>query len=238
MESAFWKEIWENRKDALDDIDKKDKKAVFLELKRIDGFDVLGDGLSYEALEMQYRETKKALCLQGGDSAFEVGCGCGANLFLFREDGIKVGGLDYSKALVRIMEKVFAGEPPLECICDSADRLPVDVTYKAVFSNSVFSYFPDYAYAEQVVERMLAKADSCIGVMDIHDEKKREAFLAYRKASVPNYEERYKNLPKLFYPRDFFSDFANKHELRIDFHESRMPGYWNNEFVFHCFMYK
>ena len=71
MENIFWKEIWESRKDKLDDIDKKDKKAVFLELKRIDGFDVLGDGLSYEALEMQYQETKDALCLRGGTASLK-----------------------------------------------------------------------------------------------------------------------------------------------------------------------
>ncbi len=238
MENVFWKEIWESRKDKLDDIDKKDKKAVFLELKRIDGFDVLGDGLSYEALEMQYQETKEALCLRKGDSVFEVGCGCGANLYLFSEDGIKVGGLDYSETLVRIMKKVFIGTPPLECICNSADKLPTNIKYDAVFSNSVFSYFPDYSYAENVLERMLVKANSCIGILDVHDENKKEAFLSYRKANVPDYEDRYKNLPKLFYHKDFFSDFAAKHHLRIDFRESKMQGYWNNEFVFHCFMYK
>lgn len=238
MENGFWKKIWESRKDRLDHIDKADKKAVFLELKRMDGFDVLEGGLSYDALEMQYQETKKALCLRGGDKVFEVGCGCGANLYLFHNDGFVVGGLDYSDVLVRVMRKVFSGAAMLECICDSADRLPIDQKYTAVFSNSVFSYFPNQAYAVKVLERMLEKATSCIGILDIHDAQKKEEFLAYRKATIPNYEERYRNLPKLFYPKDFFLNFAKKHEVRIDFRESHMTGYWNNEFVFHCFMYK
>lgn len=39
-----WKEIWEKRTDNFDKIDMSDEKAVFLELKRIDGFDVVGGG--------------------------------------------------------------------------------------------------------------------------------------------------------------------------------------------------
>ena len=37
-----WKEIWEKRIDQFDNIDLDDERAVFLELKRIDGFDVIG----------------------------------------------------------------------------------------------------------------------------------------------------------------------------------------------------
>lgn len=37
-----WKEIWEKRTDHFDEIDMTNPKAVFLELKRIDGFDVVG----------------------------------------------------------------------------------------------------------------------------------------------------------------------------------------------------
>ena len=37
-----WKNIWEKREDRLEHIDVNDKKSLFLELKRIDGFDVVG----------------------------------------------------------------------------------------------------------------------------------------------------------------------------------------------------
>lgn len=37
-----WKEIWEKRKDRFGEIDMNDTKAVFLELKRINGFDIVG----------------------------------------------------------------------------------------------------------------------------------------------------------------------------------------------------
>ena len=233
-----WKDIWNSKKDNFDLIDASNPEQIFLELKRIDGFDVVGDGLSYDALKAQYEETKKALCLGAGDSVFEVGCGSGANLYLFRQDGIRIGGLDYSKTLIQIMKKAFKDENLEECICDEADKLPVGIKYDAVFSNSVFSYFPDYDYACRVLKKMTEKARSCIGLLDIHDMKKKEAFCEYRKETIPNYEEKYKGLPKLFYEKEFFSDYAMAHNMRVEFFESRMEGYWNNEFVFHCFLYK
>lgn len=47
----------------------EDKKQIFLELKRSNGFDVLEDGLTYEALEEQKNEMEKWLsgnCFLGG----------------------------------------------------------------------------------------------------------------------------------------------------------------------------
>ena len=93
-----WQEIWNKRNSHLADIDRTDKRAMLLELKRINGFDVTGGGIPYESLLKQYEETKAALRLPAGGSVFEVGCGAGANLWLFRLDGFAVGGLDYAEA--------------------------------------------------------------------------------------------------------------------------------------------
>ncbi len=63
-----WKDIWNGRKESSQILKSPcaDKERIFLELKRLDGFDVVGDGLSYNALEEQYRFTLSALCLRGG----------------------------------------------------------------------------------------------------------------------------------------------------------------------------
>lgn len=55
---------------------------------------------------------------------------------------------------------------------------------------------------------------------------------------VEDYEVRYKNLHKLFYSREFFYDWDEKNNLEIEFHNSQVEGYWNNEFVFDIYMYK
>lgn len=37
-----WKEIWEKREDNFNLIDMNEEKSVYLELKRIDGYDIVG----------------------------------------------------------------------------------------------------------------------------------------------------------------------------------------------------
>ena len=125
-----------------------------------------------------------------------------------------------------------------ECFCCSADKMPVEIKYDAVFSNSVFSYFPDYEYAARVLNLMMVKTNHSIGLIDIHDEEKKDAFIEYRIKNVKDYEKRYKGLPKVFYPKDYFINFAKRNGLKIKFKSSDVEGYWNNDFVFNCYMYK
>ena len=51
-----WKTIWGKRTADEKILKTEDKKQIFLELKRSNGFDVLEDGLTYEALEEQKNE--------------------------------------------------------------------------------------------------------------------------------------------------------------------------------------
>lgn len=93
-----WHEIWEKRSGDERLLNCKDKKKVFLELKRIAGWDSTGDMLSFEQFYAQYIQTKNELEFSSLKKrrplkdVFEVGCGCGANLYLFQNDGIGVGG--------------------------------------------------------------------------------------------------------------------------------------------------
>lgn len=235
-----WQEIWNKRK--LDDSKIKiwggDTRETFLELKRCDGFDVLEGGVPYESFLQQYHDMLDHLRISAPASAFEVGCGAGANLYLLWKDGFTVGGMDYSEALIKILQRVFPSGVMKECITDEASNLPTEQKYDVVFSNSVFSYFPDVSYATAVLEKMLAKATKAIALLDVHDAAKKEAFLSYRRANVEDYEERYKDLPKLFYPRDFFEAFAQQHDLTIEFTPSTIPGYWNNDFIYHCYLHR
>lgn len=233
-----WKNLWNKRHGELDKIEKGDVRKTFLELKRSAGFDVVNE-LTYEALYEQYAQTKQNLCpsgLQKGiKSVYEVGCGAGANLFLFEHERIQTGGIDYSEGLLDTAKEVLKTE---DLMCGDAVSMPVTPKYDCCFSNSVFSYFQDEEYALQVLEKMYEKANYSIGILDVHDILKKEAFIKYREEIVPDYHERYKNLPKLFYSRELFRKFAADHDMEIVFKESTMAGYWNNQFVFHCFMYK
>ncbi len=236
-----WKNLWNKRSGELDRIDSGDFREIFLELKRSNGFDVV-DELTYDALYGQYLETKQNLWpaenlwgVKQLESVYEVGCGAGANLFLFEGDNIRTGGIDYSEGLISTAKKVLKTD---DLVCGEASQVVITPKYDCCFSNSVFSYFANEEYALDVLEKMYQKAKYSIGILDIHDIEMREAFIKYREEIVPDYHERYKNLPKLFYSRELFKKFAENHNMDIIFKESAMKGYWNNQFIFHCYLYK
>lgn len=237
MEMNNWKKIWDRKQAKQDILLKGIPQDVFMELKRSNGFDVVDNAVSYQAFYGQCQDVLQSL--QGGqsgiESLFEVGCGSGANLYVYEQAGIKTGGIDYSTGLIDSAKKVLHSD---ELICDEAINLPTDRKYDAVLSNSVFSYFENEEYARSVLEKMFQKTKRSIGLVDIHDIEKKEGFMAYRKKCVENYEERYKELPKFFYSRKFFEEFALEHDMEILFSESKVEGYWNNDFVFSCYMYK
>lgn len=241
MNENRWKSIWEKRTADFDILQGSDTKSIIIELKRINGFDVVGEGLTYEAIIEQYKKIKENLSITKDNkvvpitSVYEVGEGSGANLFMFEQDGICCGGIDYSESLVEISRYVLKSE---DLECNGAVNMKIMPEYDAVLSNSVFSYFPDKKYARKVLEKMFLKAKRSIGIIDIHDKEKEMEFKAYREKTIENYEERYRGLPKYFYSKEFFTDFARNHGMDIRFAESDMPGYWNNKFVFNCFMYK
>lgn len=237
-----WKNIWQKRSVDSNILLHADKEAIFWELKRSSGFDITGNGLTYEALLEQYRRIKKELFFSEDSetgrtvqSVYEVGCGSGANLFLLENDGIECGGIDYSQALVESAKQVLHST---DIVCDEAVNMPTEPKYDVILSNSVFSYFVDERYAYAVLEKMYEKANDAIGIIDIHNIEKKADFIAYRKKNMADYEERYKNLPKLFYTKQFFMDFAESHGMDIKFTHSNTKDYWNNDYVFHCYMYK
>lgn len=235
--SNRWKEIWENRNLNDNIISSNNIKDIFLESKRCNGFDVVNEGLTYEALFEQYKYIKRNLFdnCDNTPSVFEVGCGSGANLFLFENEGFECGGIDYSSSQIESAKKILKSH---ELYCDEAKNLNTNKKYTAVLSNSVFSYFQDENYARSVLDKMLEKSTYSIGIIDIHDKEKEKEFIEYRRKTVKNYDEKYKDCKKLFYTKDFFIKYAKENNLKIVFKESQMENYWNNNFIFDCYMYK
>lgn len=235
-----WHDIWSNRDSKLESIDRNDPEQLILELKRIVGFDFFGKGgsLTFEAFRAEYEIIRDNLRLPKGGSVFEVGCGSGANLWFFKNDGYRVGGMDYAANLIEITEKVLGRENMIESLVGEASELPVEKKYDAVFSMGVFIYFNDLAYAERVLDRMLEKSKKSLGIFQLLDAEKEEEYHAHRRANVENYEEHYKGLPKLFYSREFFREYAAKHRLKAEFYRDELAGYWNAPFEFNCVMFR
>ena len=240
MSENNWNRLWSGRTADQTVLQTGDPQKIFMELKRANGFDVVKDQISYETFLGQYHDMVKNLSLHLPDgvslqSVFEVGCGSGANLFLLERDGIACGGIDYSPTLSECAKQVLR-TTDIQCI--QADELPTEPHYGAVISVSVFGYFTSEEYARAVLEKMCQKADYSVGVLEIADAEKKEAYTAYRKQIIPNYEERYKDLPRQFYCKEFFETFARTHNMDIEITPVNMKDYWNSQFYFDCYLYK
>ena len=230
-----WREIWNRRKPVTDGLN-GDWKHVFLELKRLNGYDVMEGGISLDAWLELDAEIQHRLHLTHGGRAFEVGCGAGASLYLLQRAGIIVGGTDYAEGLVTIARAVLPNA--IELYAGEADVIDTTQKYDAAYANGLLHYFPDLVYAERALLRMLEKTTGAIGLIDVHDRDREEAFHAYRRTVIPDYDERYKGLSNLFFPRSFFEDFARAHDLRIVFTPMQLRGYWNAPFSFNVFLYR
>ena len=230
-----WKEIWNRRKPVTEGL-AGDWEHVYLELKRLNGYDVMEGGVPLDSFLNFHAGLVELLDLTPGKSVYEVGCGAGANMYLMQREGMIVGGSDYAEGLIETARRVVPEARELAAM-EAAD-IPTEEKYDAVYSCGVFSYFPDHDYATRVLERMLAKSRHAIGITELHDRAKRQDYLAFRRANIPNYDERYEGLGRLFFRREFFEEFAARHDLRLVFPNLEMANYWNTPFIFTCFMYR
>ncbi len=233
-----WKRIWDNRLFDESVLAEEDPLKVFVELKRSNGFDTQGGNISPEELYHQYETTKQTLFAgrdTAGASVYELGCGSGANLYLFERDGFQCGGIDYSPSLIAIAEKVLKST---DITCGDALTCPELPQYDSILSNSVFCYFESVDYALAVLDILLKKTRYSIGLLDIHDISTYDDYIAFRKKTIDDYETKYASLPKLFFDRNVFIRYAEEHDLDIVFTESEVKGYWNNPFIFNCYLYK
>ncbi len=233
-----WQEIWSKKKADKQLLTSGDVESVFMELKRVDGNDTLGDGMGYESFKKQYEFMLRNF---KGDrdeikSVFEAGCGSGPFLLLLEQDGYRVGGMDYSQPHIEAASEVL--DNPDEIYCDEAICMKTDIKYDCVFTNSMFEYFKDYGYAAEVLNKMYEKSQYCVAVLDVHDLSKETAYLENKRSIIPDYDIKYEGLQKQFYDKQFFVDFAAEHGMDIKITGSKLEGYWNKQFVFDVYMYK
>ncbi len=245
MES--WKSVW-NQKEPLDQVNigkMEDLPETFMRLKERMGISALGDYSSPEYTDYieQFNQNiaEMSFSVEKGyrpSSYFDVGCGTGAYLYYLSRivDNVTLGGVDYSAPLINVALEALPNAQ--ELYCGEAKNINTETKYDCVYSRSIFQYFDNLDYAEIVIKRMLNKANHSVGIFDIHDENRKEDFLNYRRQTIEDYDNKYKDTQHLFYDKAFFIKIAESFGCGIKFSKSSLRNYWNDRYTYDVYFFK
>lgn len=228
--SCKWVDVWRRK----GELGYKENCHSLQGLMALDGFDGVAS-MPVESWEDLGEVITEALEIRKEDKVLEVGCGAGAMLYVI-QDKATVLGLDYSLPLLRIAHRVLK---PTELVAGEARVLPFKSdTFSAVFSNSVFHYFPNYEYAKQVISEMIrvSKNRGRIFITDIPDIAVKEKVEEYRWGLNLNSSKR-PGLKHLYYPQSFFRQIATGAGFNIRISIQDVKGYQSSGVRFNVLFY-
>ncbi|AOX00673.1 methyltransferase type 12 [Moorena producens PAL-8-15-08-1] len=227
-----WHDIW-NRRQA-----DEAEQPTLLSLLVANGYDPPWSSGVQESGWMAYgKHIAARLNITPKDSLLEVGCGAGAFLYPFYQQGNPVAGIDYSANLVKIARVAM---PQATIRVGEAIDLPRDRQFDVVLSGGVFHYFPTYDYAAEVLRGMVQIAQKSIGILDVPDLSKQEAAISARKAAIGDaeYEQRYRGLDHLYYSKDWFQQVLATESVQVTTEDQCLQGYDNSKYRFNVLIDK
>ncbi len=225
MNTLNWKEIWNRRSFSAEE------KLSLDTLIKLDGFDSGAGRIAADDWQTYADIISEKLNIKNDDSIYELGCGAGAFLYALREKhALKVGGLDYSSALI---EAATHAMPDGEFIATEAKLVDAEIAYDFVISNSVFHYFSQ-DYAAAVLARMVKKAKVAVAIMEVPDLQTKLESEALRRdlLSQEEYEKKYAGLEHTYYDRAWFNEQAVALGCSCETFDGCVPGYAQNKFRF------
>ncbi len=145
--------------------------------------------------------------------------------------------MDSSETLIDIAKNVMSNVS--FSVCD-ANAISLDDKYDYVISNSVFHYFPDLEYAEQVLVKMIQKAVKKVMVCDVPNLALKEQAENFRRGELPlgEYDVKYKGLEHLYYSKSWFQEKLAEHNCHLEIFDQNMNDYGNNHFRFNVVVSK
>lgn len=226
-----WQEVWSRRElDAT-------AGDVLQQLIYLDGFDAGAGHITADRWLEFVALIGARIGVQLGESLYEVGCGGGALLYPFYKAGHRVAGCDFTAVQV---SHAAAAMPGMAFEISDAASITNARRYDHVLANAVFHYFPDLAYAEEAVARMLAKAKKTVAILDVPDaateaesERARAGAL-----SAGEYARKYEGLSHLYYRRAWFKALGADRGYAVETFDQVVRGYGNNAYRFNCIFRK
>ena len=228
MGNNLWHSVWENRDINLDSFK---EESLLSKLIKADGFDSPTGKISESSWLKHSKKIKRLLGINSDSSLYEVGMGAGAFLYPFYNTVKKVGGIDYSQSLIKVAKKVM---PEGEFINGDAITMDKKIKYDFVLSNSVFFYFPSFKYSMDILEMMYEKANSKIAILEVSNLEFIKTAEKIRKKSLNEneYKEKYKDFKHLYFPKEFFINFARDKNCSINIFNPNIDGYNANKYRF------
>lgn len=226
-----WYELWNNRKKL------KYKSLTLKKLLEADGICISESDWIKSVLFFGEKVN-----IERCNKIIEIGCGSGAFLYPFYLKGKEVSGIDYSKNQILIAQEAI---PKGNFKVAEANRIPYDdSSFDAVFCNSVFQYFPDLNYTNNVMKeilRIVCDGKKCI-ITDILNEDKKTEFKTLRMKELnineEQWNERYSKMRLLHYNKDWFETFAETNTCEFEIFEDGFFGYPHGKFRFNFVFWK
>ena len=224
-----WQEIW-NKSNRIDDY-------ILETLIKADGFDSGAGSFTLKNWKIYTQQLYNKLSVKSNESVYDIGCGSGAFLYPLYLSNIKVGGVDYSSRLIDLANRVMKNSDFQQI---EASKIDFKVKYDFVISHSVFHYFSNLKYAEEVIKKMLLKSTKRIGIFDINDKSKKSEYDEIRmgKMNKHEYAQKYEGLDHLFYEKKWFERIAKKYGVEIKIFDQKFKGYSNSKLRFNVIMTK
>ncbi len=201
----------------------------------MDGFDT-PLGKMTESDWRDYVETSiKNLDLKTNETVFEIGCGCGAFIYVLYEKGFDVSGIDFSPPLIEIAKKMMPESSANLQVSEAIDL--EEIKADAIIANHVFHYFPSLEYVSAVLETVMKSECKVLitALPDLFLKKESEAFRA-GALSDQEYEEKYDGLDILYFSKSWILNevYRLSPKRKVFFLPHSMPKFLQNEFRFDC----
>lgn len=219
-----WQKIWNTR--TLDGAG----QPKLADLLGLDGFASGVGAVSPASWRAYVTRRARDMGLGAQSTVFEIGCGAGAFLWVLRERGCQVAGLDYAANLIAVAARAM---PDGLWQVGEADQVIGKGRYDAVVANSVWHYFQSLEYAGRVLQNMLETAKSAVAVLDVPNLNLAAYDVANRRAVLgkEEYDRRYAGLTHLAVAPDWFHGFGGK-DWEVKTAAQDIPEYGNNSYRF------
>jgi cyclopropane fatty-acyl-phospholipid synthase-like methyltransferase len=225
-----WQEIWSKRQ-----FIQEQSETILESLIKMDGFDT-PLGKMIEADWRDYVNTSiKNLDLKSNETVFEIGCGCGAFVYVLYEKGFHVSGIDFSLPMIEIAKKIMPNKSASFQVCDAIDL--EEIKADSIIANHVFHYFSSYEYVSAVLETVM-KSDCKVLITALPDIIFKEESEAFRTGALTDqeYKEKYEGLNILYFSKAWILNevYRLSPKRKVFFLPNNMPKFSQSKFRFDC----